>query len=157
MRDRWGRSVFTNQLESIERKSQGNEAELRVRDGFTEGAFAGADITAASTGGKGGNSTHGGCAYLTIDFYDVSVPEIHMFLAEDRQKAKDRIKEMLKRSDRGLFDPPKGLAIGGPHTIGQDGCLAFVMCGDCEPLDLAYILEEAAKQLRKAYFAGAKK
>lgn len=83
--------------------------------------------------------------------------EISMFLAKDRQAANDRIKEMLKRSDRGLVDPPKGLAPERLHGIEQDGCLTFVMCGDCEPLDLAYILEEAAKQLRKVAVHDAKK
>ena len=103
-----------------------------------DGAFAGANIAAGSTGPKGGNSSYGGCSFLTIDFYDRGVPEISMWI--DKQgaaHAEKHIQDMIKAREDGY------------HTAGENGCLAFLMRGDQEPADLADILEAAAAQLRQ--------
>lgn len=103
-----------------------------------DGTFAGALVAAGSTGPKGGDASHGGCSFLTLDFYDLGVPEISVWI--DKQgaaHAEKHIQDVIKaRKD-------------GYHTAGENGCLAFLMRGDQEPADLADILEAAAAQLRK--------
>ena len=105
-----------------------------------DGAFAGANITAGSTGPKGGNASYGGCSFLTIDFYDLGVPEISMWI--DKQGA--------AHAEQHIQDAIRTYKGEECHTAGENGCLAFLMFGDQEPEDLASILEAAAKQLRQA-------
>lgn len=116
------------------------KTKLNIISKELDGAFAGANITAGSTGPKGGDASHGGCSFLTIDLYDLGVPEISMWI--DKQgaaHAEQHIQDAIRTHKDAQY-----------HTAGENGCLAFLMFGDQEPEDLADILEAAAKQLRRA-------
>ena len=114
--------------------------ELKITRKEIDGAFAGANITTGSTGPKGGNSSYGGCSFLTIDFYDLGVPEISVWV--DKQGA--------AHAERHIQGAIKARKNAQYRTAGENGCLAFLMFGDQEPEDLADILEAAAKQLRQS-------
>lgn len=115
------------------------KTKLNIVHKEVDSTFTGALVTAGSTGPKGGDASHGGYSFLTIDFYDLGVPEISVWI--DKQGAAHAEKHILDvvkvHEDR-------------YRTAGENGCLAFLMRGDQEPTDLANILEAAAKQLRKA-------